>query len=241
MGATGWLRRFLLRRADLVVVFADYQRALMVERLKVDGDRLRFVPFGVDNEFFAPADSEKKWDIVAAGTNEAKDYPTLLGALRAEQTCLIVTDSGNRARIDATPTAGAVTVREHVPIADLRQLYLSATWCVIPLEDVDYSSGQTVLLEMMASGCAIVVSDVRALRDYVEVESGVLRVPPGDTEALADALAGRSESDGVAVHVAGVKFSARRFSHTIADCLAELDRLPSGARRAQLQYVRESS
>ena len=108
-GLSGWFRRWLLGSADQIVVLASAQVQLMSERLGRRADRLAFIPFGVDTEFFAATavrQPEMRWDVAAIGTNEGKDYSTLVAALTSGERCLVVTDSRNADRAAANTNAG---------------------------------------------------------------------------------------------------------------------------------------
>ncbi len=95
------------------------------------------------------------------------------------------------AEIDALDVRAAVSVIGHMPHAQLADLYRVADVCL----SVPSSDGTSVaLLEAMATGRPVVVSDIPANREWVtEGESGAL-VPPGDAPALADALLRLAES-----------------------------------------------
>jgi glycosyltransferase involved in cell wall biosynthesis len=89
------------------------------------------------------------------------------------------------AEIDALGIGPAVSVIGHMAHDRLAELYRVADVCL----SVPSSDGTSVaLLEAMATGRPVVVSDIPANREWVtEGESGVL-VPPGDAPALSDAL-----------------------------------------------------
>ena len=59
---------------------------------------------------------------------------------------------------------------------------------VLPLVDTELPSGPLVLLDAMAHGKAVVVSDVGGSRDYVTDGVDALLVPPGDSLALTNAI-----------------------------------------------------
>jgi len=59
---------------------------------------------------------------------------------------------------------------------------------VVPLKDVEISSGLLVFLEAMALGKAVIVSETWGTADYVEnMKTGIL-VKPGDAEDLRTAI-----------------------------------------------------
>ena len=222
-GCGGRLRRALLQKAAHIVVFASSQVQPLQSLLALDSGQVTFVPFGVDVDFFEPRDASGDWDVVAAGTNQGKDYPTLVRALRTGERCLIVTDSWNQRKIAATRTDGELTVDQDVPIEALANHYLSARRVVIPLREVPYSTGQTVLLENLALGRPVIVSEVDAVRDYVSSDVAKL-VPPGDATALRAAL-DREAPAFVPAAAAWVRerFSARRFAGNVAALCKALD------------------
>lgn len=66
-------------------------------------------------------------------------------------------------------------------------LLAQADICVQP--SVVAEAGSLTVIEAMQAGCAVVASDNGSQPEYVEAGSTGLLVPPGDEEALADALA----------------------------------------------------
>ncbi|GAB3067101.1 hypothetical protein GCM10027053_33260 [Intrasporangium mesophilum] len=211
-GRKGRTYRWALRGADVVTVFASSQREPLAVALGVPSRRVRFVPMGVDVAWFVPSDDLSGGpDVLSVGTNDGKDFPTLVAALddRLDRTtCVIVTDPANRAAAQRVPGAERVEFRSDVPIVDLRRLYAAARTLVIPLRESSVSSGQTVLLENLAMGNEVIVSDVSGIRDYVA--PGVVRlVPPGDIAAMRRAL------DGIESRDSDDDDAARRRQHVV--------------------------
>lgn len=223
------IRRALIRSADHVIVLAAEQIGAMTSELGIRKSRITFVPFGVDVDFFEPAaPPPPELDVISAGTNEGKDFPTLVAALDPSAVCLIVTDEDNAAKAAATPTDADVRIDHDVPIEQLRELYLSARKIVIPLRDVAFSSGQTVLLENLALGRPVIVTDVVAVRDYVDADVATI-VPPGDVPAMRKAL--RSDLPPVcskAVRHIRDRFTIERFADDLAGLCHQLTQTTSG-------------
>lgn len=84
------------------------------------------------------------------------------------------------------PAAGAVTLRPHARAEELHALLASTDVVVIPslYENFPYSC-----VEAMAVGRAVIASSGSGLEEIVEDGVTGMLVPPGDAEALTDALA----------------------------------------------------
>jgi glycosyltransferase involved in cell wall biosynthesis len=221
-GAGGAVRRFLLRRADMVTAYARDQVPALERRIGLPAERIRFMPFGVDVDYFRPSENPPKWDVIAVGTNQGKDFPTLVRALPENWRCYIVTDEPNAAQVRSTPSSAQITLDHDVPILQLRDHYASARRHVIPLRPVLFSSGQTVLLENLSMGRPVIVSDVGMIRDYVTPEVATL-VAHGDVAAMQAALAEVPEAfiPAAAAHVRE-HFSSRRFAEDLAGLCYEV-------------------
>jgi glycosyltransferase involved in cell wall biosynthesis len=195
---------------------------LVSRRLGIPERHIRFIPFGVDTSFFAPTAETVSWDVVSVGTNEGKDFPTLIAALSPSMRCLIVTDTQNQQQVLNTPTEATVEIDHDVPITRLRTLYASGSCHVVPLRNVPISSGQTVLLENLAMGNAVIVSDTVATRDYVSREVATL-VPPGDVSAMREALSTvpARPIDAAVEHVRE-HFTSERFATDLAALCVEI-------------------
>lgn len=237
-GVRGKLWRWALPTADTVICYASAQVDWLVAEFALAAERVAFVPFGVDVDYFprtepkphrAPADS----DVISVGANEGKDFPTLLAALPGGVRMTIVTDDYNANQIAKTHNAavmvGRVRVFKAVPIDRLRSLYDEAAFHVIPLLETRFSSGQTVLLENMAMGRVVIVTDTSATRDYALHDVTALTVRPGDVEQLRQRIEAllkdperfRCVGEGAAARVREC-FSARRTARRIADLIERL-------------------
>ncbi len=185
-----WIWRWALRKADRVISLVDANRSELRRIFGVKEDCISFLPMAVDAAFSgrAVAGSEEDY-VLAVGTNDGKDFETLLEALPLGARLIVVTDSYNARKVRAHYCfGGLVEVREAVPARDLRELYLRAAVVVVPLADTPHGSGHTVLLETMAMGKIVVVSRARCMGDYIGDGETVLSVPVGDVEALRGAL-----------------------------------------------------
>lgn len=81
--------------------------------------------------------------------------------------------------------------REALALRQVQDLYRAAGCVVLPLVEDDSLNGLTSLGEALASGAPTVLTGTRAMRGFADVYAGRLTVvPPGDAQALADAVVG---------------------------------------------------
>ena len=188
------LRRALvgasLRSARDVVAISTAGRKQILERYTVAADRVHFVPFGVDADFWQPAAPAADGHILAVGRDLARDYATFAGALAELPVRGVIVAKEENLRGVTLPNN--VEVRMGISTNELRELYAGACCVVVPMvSDSDprgtESSGNTALLEAMACGRATVVSDRSSLNDYLYSDASI-RIPPGDADALRRAV-----------------------------------------------------
>jgi glycosyltransferase involved in cell wall biosynthesis len=184
---------------NAIVNYGSTQMTIAAERLKVPRDKLYHLPQPVDELFWHPVDTPLGNSVSAVGW-EARDYPTLLAAVRglpvrtdvAVGTTVFRTQDpqsdlapGLRPLATAPPN---VRVHEQLNPTDLRTLYARSRFVVVPLQDVDFDAGVTCIAEAMAMGKAVVVTRTRGQVDLVEEGETGLYVPPRDARALRKAI-----------------------------------------------------
>ncbi len=115
--------------------------------------------------------------------------PRILGRTGGRVQLLIVGDSYLRPKLEAAVAATArnhVRFLGHVPSSDLPRWYATGDIFVSPASGNE--SFGIVLVEAMASGRAVVASDIPGYRSVITPEVNAVAVPPGDVDALADAI-----------------------------------------------------
>lgn len=183
--------RWLLPAAEAVVSQTSMELESTWREFGLRQDRQFLIHMLVDTQFFRPNAAQEKGDFcLAAGTNEGRDYVTLLRAFPKDQRLLVVTDAGNAAIIARHVEADArVEVRQAVPMLELKALYEQARLVINPLAEIAYCSGHTTLLENMALGHPVIISAVSGMRDYIEDGVTAVAVRPGDVDDLRDKIA----------------------------------------------------
>ena len=172
--------------------------------------RVHVNPFGVDTAFWSPGGTSAG-GILGIGNDGHRDWGTLVRAAPAiEAEIRILTRHEPRGPLPANVRwEPADWHRSLLSDADVREAYRAAAGVVVPVKDVPQPSGQSVTLQASACARPVVLTRTRGLWDPVGLRDGenVLLVPPGDPDALAEAV-GRVLSDPELG--AGIGRSARR-------------------------------
>ena len=191
-GLRKWLWKMCLPAAEAIISYTSAQSDWLAAEFGLQRSRLFFVPFGVDTTFFEAEEHEAAAEnsfCASVGTNDGKDFVTLLKAFPDEHRLVIVTDDYNIKIIqEHLNSHSQVEIRHDVPIHELRTLYRQSSVQIIPLLDTKFSSGQTVMLENMALGRAVIVTKTASTCDYIEDGITAIMVAPGDPDALRRVL-----------------------------------------------------
>lgn len=193
---SGFLLRMVWRRAAAIIANGSGLRTLA--RAYAPGLEIAAVPNGVDTTVFAPAVPPKapgevtRILFVGRLVTEQKGLDVLLtGLSRVPGTweLELVGDGPDRERIarhaQQLGCAERVRMRGWVERAALSSLYRAADIFVFPSR---HEGVPNALLEAMASGLAVVASDIPSIREVIsDGECGIL-VPTDDAGALAHAV-----------------------------------------------------
>ncbi len=115
--------------------------------------------------------------------------PEVVKRTRGQARLLIVGNSYLRPKLETAVAASArphVHFLGHVPTADLPRWYRTGDIFVSPATGNE--SFGIVLIEAMASGCAVIASDIPGYLSVVNPGENAETVPPGDVAALAGAI-----------------------------------------------------
>ena len=137
--------------------------------------KVKMFPYQVDTEFWNPANahaqpSQTDEPYICSAGLEFRDYATLLEAIRDVPLSLKVGAASNwskrKVNILSEQLPGNVEVKSY-NYQELRDLYVGSRFVVVPLVDVDFQAGITVILEAMAMGKAVIVSRSQGQGDTV--------------------------------------------------------------------------
>lgn len=218
-------------RIDRVIVHSRHHLEVAHERLGISRSKLRLVPYGVDTNFWRPADVAEERLVVASGRDH-RDFTTLARSCHSLNCRVFLTlaslhSAGARA---LTPTTWPNNFdHAFLDYVGLRRIYARASVVVVPMMRVDFPAGITSLLEAMAMSKAVVVSASPGLAGIVEDgETGVI-VPPGDPDRMRDAIswllerpAERARLGANARQAAVERFNLDVFSRSLAAEMKEV-------------------
>ena len=184
----------LFSAMDEIIVHCTSMKENLV-RLGAPEDRVKLVHYSIDQAFFSPlSDVEQhKNRIMSIGEPRSRHYPLLFKAVKGLPVSLKVAGYGQwYAREKYGPIHGPmpenVSMTPHLSPTELKILYASSQFVVLPIRDLMYSAGATATLEAGSMARAVVAFRSKGITDYViDGETGIL-VEPGDEAALRDAI-----------------------------------------------------
>jgi len=180
-----------------IVTWTSVQRRYAIEELGFAPEKVHLVKHYVDQIFWSPR--ERPAEIICSVGREMRDYDTLIEALRGTALrCHIAADhvrvnrrvllhrrvSAKEFAAQAGPnvTVGAMTLLE------LRELYATSLFVVVPLLKSDTDNGVTVILQAMAMGKTVICSRTEGQVDVIQDGVTGLYVRQGDPDALRAAM-----------------------------------------------------
>lgn len=199
----GALKRWVLNRASLITVVSTPMREECL-RMGVDEGKIRVLPMGVDTTSLftpPPADKPRSGLLYVGRLVEKKGVSVLINALagvkRAGVDCRLTIVGDGPDRSELQQLAERLGVSELInwlgalSNKSLPAIYRSAEVFILPSiisRDGDQEGLGLVTVEAMACGCPVIASSLPAVKDVVEHGTNGLLVPPGDVDALADAI-----------------------------------------------------
>ena len=175
---------FVVPRADAIYPLGSNQVEYIHRRWHTSAD-VRFIHQHVDAEFYRPNAMTPDGPVLSVGDDHGRDFPTLLAAF-TELDATLLLKSSLVAHDEAPPNVRVL--RERLDAHVYRALFQQAPFVVVPLRPMVTASGIGTVLEAMALGKALIVSDSPGIRDYVAHDETALVVPCGDVPALRAAI-----------------------------------------------------
>lgn len=208
-----WLERFLYARATHIVVNSPAYRIYLVEK-GVSPEKVTLIANGVDATAFSPhsdgATLREKYELdgkfvvtYAGALGIANDIGTILGAaqrLREEDDIhfLLVGDGKERDKLETQAKwlqlSNVTFAGSHSKTA-MPEFLAASDACVATLQNIPMfrTTYPNKVFDYMAAGRPTVLAIDGVIREVVEAANGGVFVPPGDADALANAILGLSQ------------------------------------------------
>ena len=181
---------------DLLVVLASSVKPYWEQFM--DKDKICVIPHGVDCEFFFPSDSERSLltedrNLRAVFCGQwLRDFGTMAAVVAlADQLNLpvyfdMIVPRHSRGLEACYRMAMSSRVRWHSDLTDeaLRRVYRQSDLLLLPLRD---STANNALLEAIACGLPVIISDVGGVRNYANEDFADF-VPPDDAAGIVKIL-----------------------------------------------------
>jgi glycosyltransferase involved in cell wall biosynthesis len=164
-----------LELADAVI--APDPESLNAYRMHAPKARLDLIPHGVDVEFFRPDANACHQPIILTVGNWFRDYECWAQVVRALSVQLpgvqfeVIANPSTVREVHAVLGAHSLPVRFFTGLSDLelRAAYARAQLMFLPLTN---SAANTAVLESLAMGLPLVITDLPATRFYIGTEAG---------------------------------------------------------------------
>lgn len=190
-----------LRLWALKIMWTSFARIVYITKGQLDDflrmgmpeQKLVYLPFGIDTLFFAiPGEVPESEYVLSVGRDLGRDYPTLFAtAKELPYKFIIATAPKNIPESIEIPSN--VEIRYNVDAEGVRALYRGAICVAVLLKDEETTegsdcTGQTVMLEALSAGQAIVVTDRAWIREYFVDGEEYLGIAPGDARGAATSI-----------------------------------------------------
>ncbi len=170
---------------DLAIAVARCQLTLLEDTF--GKENAKFLPHGIDTEYFAPNYSHRKENLVISVGVHRRDFATLKAAadlIVAKQPDTTVMLIGPSRHLPQDIDHPSLTIVRDASDEFLRQAYQRAFCQLLPLEE---STANNAILEGMASGLPLVTTDLAGIGDYTD-STWCISCPSRDAEAHAEAV-----------------------------------------------------
>jgi glycosyltransferase involved in cell wall biosynthesis len=179
------LQRFGVKGMSYATVPTKYEKTFYATKLRFPEERIFHCPLGT-HDLFKDTPGMEPGEIIFSGGRSGRDYDTLFRAVYGLPQHIHVNARDFNLRGLKVPAN--VEVHDLMPWYAYGRLLKRAKFVLIPLKKVDEAVGLSVILDSMAAGRALIVSDIPGTSEYiVHGETGLL-VPPGNPDAMRTAI-----------------------------------------------------
>lgn len=178
--------RLALPGIDVLLCTSREEAALYQKMFALAPGRVSFFPDAPPSQFLTVKSVGPVSDYVFAYGNSDRDFDTLLAAAEGlDHDTVILSQQYKPVR---SLSAGVRILSHRISLQAMQELIQQAAVVVVPLEHYRVAAGQNSLLEAMALGRPVIVTENFATREYAEHGRTALLCPPGDAARMAELL-----------------------------------------------------
>ena len=181
----------IFKSADRIICYGYEEQFDIIRLLDIPRERIIFLPFGIDTEYFLPKNTEQYQvkSLLSVGADNNRDYKSLLLVMKKfpDLNLDLITYPHNIHGLSIPPN---VEVHYNISFSKLKNFYSRANIIVLPVKENSYSGATTCLLQAMSMGKAVVVSNTKAIYKGYGLNNGVncMLVPPNNKKELKKAI-----------------------------------------------------
>lgn len=189
-----WFLKQTHKNISRILMWSSVQRKIAVEKLDIPPEKVVHLKKGTDQKFWSSQGSTST-DMICSVGMEARDYPTLVEALRPlDIPCHIATGAARGELFNTVKKLYDIKdLPAHITVGgksteELRALYARCRFVVVPLLETDSDNGLTTILEAMAMGKPVICSKVEGQVDIIKDGKTGILVPQGNPEKMREAI-----------------------------------------------------
>jgi len=182
-----WFCKICAKKMDGIICHSSDEVSYYRNLFHLSHQQIRFVPYGIELPEVSFQRKGENPYIASAGKSN-RDYELLRRAMDGIQMKIKVYCSKDYQKSLRNIKNSNFEIHTDTPLEEFLRALWDSLFVVIPLKIPEMSSGQLVLLQAMALGKAVVVTDCWGTRDYVKhMENGIL-VTPNDASKLREKI-----------------------------------------------------
>ncbi len=182
------LFRFILSPVKKILCYSNIQKKALMELLGFHG-KIEFIPFGIEPSKYTFNDKNNGNYVLCVG-RAGRDYETLFKAINNMKINVIIVTGKDPISTNEKiqKVYDNVEVLNEISHEEYKKLVANSQFVILPLEDTLYPTGQTVLLEGMATGKAVIATKTAGTIDYIENGKTGYFVEPYNADDLREKI-----------------------------------------------------
>jgi len=184
--------RMALPGIDFFLCTSREEERIYCEMFGISPDRIAFFPDAPPDRFLSENVPCDKGQYIFSYGNSDRDFNTLIEAVRGSNIrCVILSQTfkpGN------SLPENVILLSSHIPEEDIVRLIISSSLVVLPLKHYRVAAGQNTMLEALALGHPLVVSENFATCEYAQHGVSAFFFRPGDVRDLKSKIQSVLES-----------------------------------------------